>query len=105
MKFKKLICQSSQEVCNGQLVLDVAMTIIGCCYPTNNKQDPELVKSLLEGYNSIRQLTPLELEYLNDFVDYCALAVAFWRFRQFNIRNPDPLLQDKYTEMEQRIKN
>jgi len=92
-----------EEVCHGPLLLDVGMTICGCCYPTNNKLDSSLVDSLLEAYNSVRPMSEKEKKLLPEFVDYANLACAFWRFRQFNIRAPDPSLADKYKEMFDRV--
>lgn len=62
------------------LLVDIAVTISGCCYP-NNKLDKKLVDAFLNAYNSIRPLSDLEKKLLDDFVFYANLSVAFWRFR------------------------
>jgi len=93
-----------EEISFGALLIDVAMTICGFCYSTNNKLDYRLVNAFLSSYCSIRALTSRERILLPFFVDYCILSIAFWRFRQFNIRSFDETLCNKYVEMVERLK-
>ncbi len=55
--------------------------------------------SLVEGYQSVRQLEKLEKRLLQLHIIYGAVATSFWRFRQFNIIYPDAGKNHVYTEM------
>lgn len=94
-----------EEGCHDTLLIDVGMTIIGCCYTAHHQLDVDLANSFLNAYNASRPLTESELESLDCFVHYAALSIAFWRFRQFNIRYPDPHRADTYHEMIARSAN
>lgn len=94
-----------EEVCNDTMLIDVAMTIIGCCYDANHQLDLASVNGFLEVYNRNRQLTDEEWDYLDSYVHYVALCIAFWRFRQFNIHYPDESKAEKYFEMIERSAN
>ena len=88
-----------EEGCHDTLLIDVGMTIIGCCYSAQHALNAEAARSFLDAYAGLRPLTPREWECLDAFVRYAALAIAFWRFRQFNIRRPDARRADAYQEM------
>ena len=88
-----------EEGCHDTLLVDVGMTIIGCCYTAQHQLDAASVQSFLDAYNALRLLTDAEWHSLDGFVHYAALAIAFWRFRQFNIRYPDARQADTYMEM------
>ena len=94
-----------EEVCFDKMLIDVAMTIIGCCYNAQHQLDLASVHGFLETYNTHRPLTNVEWECLDCYVHYAALCIAFWRFRQFNIRFPDESRADKYFEMITRSAN
>jgi len=91
-----------EEVCQAPYMLDVSMTIVGCCYP-NGILDKSLMDTFLESYNDVRHLTPEEEKLMKEFIDYSLLSIAFWRFRQFNVRTLDQSLKDKYLEMVNRM--
>ncbi len=88
-----------EEGCYDVLLLDVGMTIIGCCYTPQHKLNLKAAQRFLGAYNAVRSLTEKEWEHLDCFVHYAALSIAFWRFRQFNIRRPDPHRTDTYQEL------
>ncbi len=94
-----------EEGCHDTLLIDVGMTIIGCCYTPEHQLDITLVHSFLDAYNASRPLTDDEWDSLDSFVYYAALAIAFWRFRQFNIRHPDTHRAETYHEMITRSAN
>ncbi len=94
-----------EEVCYDTMLIDVAMTIIGCCFTAQHQLDTASVDAFLEAYNKHRPLTDDECDCLDSYVHYAALCVAFWRFRQFNIRHPDESSTDKYFEMIKRSAN
>ena len=92
-----------EEICHGALLLDIGMAIVGCCYDDQNRLCRQWARSFLESYNHVRPLTDSECERLDGFVQYAALSIAFWRFRQFNLRYPDANLAQKHLEMVDRI--
>ncbi len=94
-----------EEGCHDTLLIDVGMTIIGCCYTPAHQLDIALVHSFLGAYNALRPLTDKEWESLDCFVHYAALVIAFWRFRQFNVRYPDARSAETYQEMITRSAN
>jgi homoserine kinase type II len=84
--------------CNYFFTFDLGMCMVGTCM-----EDGQLMvnkaKSLLEGYHSIRALSPLEKDSLKLFVEYGAVATASWRFRQYHILSKDENLKNRYLEM------
>ena len=94
-----------EEGCHDTLLIDVGMTIIGCCYTAQHELDVVSVHGFLDAYNALRPLTNKEWDCLDCFVHYAALAIAFWRFRQFNIRHPDARSAETYQEMITRSAN
>lgn len=87
-----------EEACRYFLLFDLAMCIIGSCVEGGRFRQ-HLVAALLEGYQRGRPLTPAEREQLPLHVEYAAATSAFWRFRQFHVRVPDPARGDLYREM------
>jgi len=81
------------------LLIDIGMTIIGCCYLSPHRLNASAASRFLETYNALRPLTENEWKHLDCYVHYAALSIAFWRFRQFNIRHPDPNRTDTYNDM------
>ncbi|KAL6057769.1 Homoserine kinase [Balamuthia mandrillaris] len=94
-----------EEVCLGPTILDVGMTIVGCCYPKDNKLDEELAKTFLTAYRKVRPLSDAELRMLPAFIKYAALTIAFWRFRQFNLRYPNEQRKNDHEPMVERIES
>jgi homoserine kinase type II len=92
-----------EEVCHGPLLLDVGMTILGCCYPQKNQLDEGLARAFLSAYEAKRPMLAEEKAKLQSFIQYSALTIAFWRFRQFNVRTQDEKRKDKHSEMVERI--
>ena len=88
-----------EEGCYDTLLIDVGMTLIGCCYTPQHRLNLEAAQRFLDAYNASRPLTENEWKYLDGFVHYAALSIAFWRFRQFNIRRPDAHRANTYQEM------
>ena len=88
-----------EEGCYDTLLIDVGMTLIGCCYTPQYRLNLEAAQRFLDAYNASRPLTESEWKYLDGFVHYAALSIAFWRFRQFNIRRPDAHRANTYQEM------
>ena len=93
-----------EEGCYDTLLIDVGMTIVGCCYTSQHELNIKAARRFLDTYNAVRPLTESEWEHLDCFVHYAALSIAFWRFRQFNIRRPDAHRANTYQEMITRSK-
>lgn len=70
----------------GPLLFDVAVTINDWCVTDDRKLDPTRVTALLEGYNSIRPLTPQEHDLLPQYLR--AAALRFWISRLHNQNKP-----------------
>ena len=88
-----------EEGCYDTLLIDIGMTIIGCCYTRQHQLILKATSRFLDAYNAVRPLTESEWQHLDNFVHYAALSIAFWRFRQFNIRRPDAQRANTYQEM------
>ena len=88
-----------EEGCYDVLLIDVGMTLIGCCYTPKHELNLKAAHRFLDAYTTVRPLTESEWDHLDGFVHYAALSIAFWRFRQFNIRRPDTHRANTYQEM------
>ena len=87
-----------EEACHYYKIFDLGMTIVGCCAP-GGAVSLDLAAPLVDGYQSIRTLEAGECRLLQLHIEYGAAATSFWRYRQYNIRNPDPLMKDHYLAM------
>ncbi|MCG8636746.1 MAG: homoserine kinase [Desulfobacterales bacterium] len=87
-----------EEACQYFLLYDLGMAAVGCC-AKDGRFDPEKINNLLEGYQAARPMSDAEKDQFRPFLVYAATAAAFWRFRQYNLRRPDPELADSYREL------
>ncbi len=87
-----------EEACHYFLLFDLGMCIAGSC-SVEEKLSMDSTASLIEGYQSVRQLEKLEKELLRLHIIYGAVATSFWRYRQFNIVHPDIGKNHIYAEM------
>ena len=88
-----------EEACNYYRVFDLGMAAVGCCAP-KGKFSLARTGALVKGYQSLRPLEPAEREALQLHVEYGAVATSFWRYRQYNVRNPDREMRDHYKAMQ-----
>ena len=88
-----------EEGCYDTLLIDIGLTIIGSCYTSQHELNFEAARRFLDAYNAVRPMKESEWKHLDCFVHYAALSIAFWRFRQFNIRRPDAHRANTYKEM------
>jgi homoserine kinase type II len=93
-----------EELCYGPLVLDVAMTVIGCFFDAQDRLHGELVEAFLVAYEAQRAMTREERQAWKTALKYAALSIAFWRYRQFNHIHPGHNLKDHYLQMVKRAK-
>ncbi len=87
-----------EEACQYYYLFDIGMCAVGCC-SQNGKFDIAKISDLVQGYQSCLKLNLLEQKQLKVFIEYAAVAGSFWRFRQYNINNPDEKLKDSYLEL------
>lgn len=87
-----------EEACHYYRIFDIGMTAVGCCAP-GGTLSLEMTAALLDGYQSIRKLETAERRLLQLYVEYGATATSFWRFRQYNIKNPDEGMKNHYRAM------
>lgn len=87
-----------EEACHYYRIFDIGMTAVGCCAP-GGSFSVDMTRALIDGYQSIRKLEAEERRLLQLHVEYGAAATSFWRYRQYNIRNPDPAMRDHYLGM------
>ncbi len=87
-----------EEACEYYLLYDLGMACVGCCTGVKGL-DPSKINALVAGYQTLRALSEDEKNQLVPFLTYAATAAAFWRFRQYNLRYPDPDKADNYMEL------
>ena len=88
-----------EEICYDDVVLDVCITIHGCCYTKENQLDINLMKTLVRSYHEEYTLTDTEISLFHKYMIYASLELAFWRFRQFNVVIPGHESAESYKEM------
>lgn len=87
-----------EEACCYYKIFDIGMTAIGCCAPAGRFSAAQTAV-LVRGYQSVRRLQPEECSSVQAHLVYGAAATAFWRYRQYNIRNPDLAMKNHYQAM------
>lgn len=87
-----------EEACAYYRVFDIGMSVIGCCCPGGNFSLAGTA-ALVGGYQRVRELEPDERRLLQAHTVYSGAATAFWRYRQYHLRNPDPSMQSHYEAM------
>lgn len=87
-----------EEACSYYKVFDIGMSAIGCC-SSGGSFSLERAAALVKGYQSVRQLEPDERRSLQAHAAYAAAATAFWRYRQYHVRNPEPGMENHYQAM------
>jgi len=87
-----------EEACQYFLLYDLGMACVGCCTGANGF-DPNKIRALITGYQTRRPLSDAEKKQFAAFLVYAATGAAFWRFRQYNLRYPDPDKADNYREL------
>ena len=78
-----------EDAAAGPLLHDLGIGILGCCYDAEERLSAERVSAMLTAYNQIRPLKRVERQSLRQSVLGAALAVGFFRWRQFNVRHPE----------------
>jgi len=78
-----------EDSCVGPLILDLAVSASACCFTASNELLADRLAALLRAYCGRRPLAVAEVASLGDFMAAGALACAFYRFGEFNVRKPD----------------
>ena len=83
--FKAII--DFEDACHYHLIFELGMGILGTCI-NDITVDLDKARSLVNGYQQVRPLLPIEKESLQLFVRYAAVATSYWRFNKYNIEEP-----------------
>ena len=93
-----------EEACNYYLVFELGMGILGCCIKSNTI-DINKARAFVRGYQQERPLVDEEKESLQLFVQYAAVALSYWRFNKYNIKEPHESMAIQHWEMVEVAKN
>lgn len=89
-----------EVACHQPLVFDLGMAFVGMCGRDEGPGlDLQQAAQIVAGYETERLLAAEEWEVLAGYTVYAAVATAFWRFRQFNLRHPGHVKRERYREM------
>ncbi|WP_067885388.1 phosphotransferase [Nocardia vaccinii] len=79
-------------------LLDLGMALVGLA-DTGGQLDGERVRSVLDGYSSVRPLDSEDVVLLPAMAEHAALIIAFHRYYRHNVRFPNPRQALRYREM------
>jgi len=82
-----------EDSCVGPYALDLAVCASATCFTAGNEFMTDRFEELLVGYSGQRQLSGAERASFVDFMRAGALACAFYRFSEFNVRQPGSNLE------------
>lgn len=82
----------------GEYLLDLGISISGTCLEKGRIITP-LVKSYLEGYESIRPLNEIESKILDHSIILGLLSISLWRIKRFKERDLNPLMENSYRDL------
>lgn len=82
----------------GEYILDLGISISGSCLEKGRISLP-LMRSYLEGYESIRPLKHNEIEFITEAVILGLFSISLWRIKRFKEGNLNPLLADSYRQL------
>ncbi len=88
-----------EEACHYYRSFDLGMVIVGACRDRQGISFEKMGR-FIRGYQKETTLPSIERESLKTFAVYAAVATSFWRFRQYHLLRPEPLLCDKHVEMQ-----
>ncbi|MEK6221018.1 MAG: phosphotransferase, partial [Chloroflexota bacterium] len=86
-----------EEACAYYRIFDLGMAILGLCSEEGSLSLPK-ARSLVKGYQVGNQISQNEIEALQVFVEYAAVATSFWRYWKYNIHHPLPDKKDGHWE-------
>ena len=91
-----------EDVCINVLASDLVVAFIGCGWEDGAPVE-ERWTALLEGYESVRQLSEIERGALPELYYYATLSVAAWRYRKFRMEVTGTEHSDRYKLMTERL--
>ena len=91
-----------EDVCINVLASDLVVAFIGCGWEDGVPVE-ERWTALLEGYESVRQLSENERAALPELYYYATLSVAAWRYRKFRMEVTGTEHSDRYKLMTERL--
>lgn len=78
-----------EDITQLEVILDIGMTILGCCYD-GDEINQKCVITFLEGYEVNRKITSIERENIYLYVRYAILGVLIWRYCKWNLDDESP---------------
>jgi Ser/Thr protein kinase RdoA (MazF antagonist) len=90
-------------ICIGERLMDVTMTLVGCCYDSTDTLSISHATAFLSSYQNILSLTSREREYFETFLCYSLLSIACYRWHRFNVRFPADHRSTSYLPMLKRL--
>jgi homoserine kinase type II len=79
-------------------VFDLGMGILGMCM-AGTAMVFDKARALVKGYQQVRMLEDGEINNLQLFVEYAAIATSCWRFWKYHIDTPTPEKANKHWQM------
>ena len=91
-----------EEAWIGPKAFDLVMSFVGFGWDDGRPVEGRWA-ALVEGYQSVRELSEEEVSALPHLYRYATLSIACWRYWKHNISVPDETLCDRYLEMVDRL--
>lgn len=103
-KCKLMALVDWEDSCLGPYVMDLAVCASAVCFTAANELIEDRFRVLVKAYTAQRSLSALEKASFIDFMMAAAISCAFYRFCEFNVRQPDSdaVAKDSYKIMFER---
>lgn len=82
----------------GEYILDLGISISGTCLEKGRIITP-LVKSYLQGYQTVRSLPDNEKKFLSTAIILGLMSISLWRIKRFKERDLNPQMADSYRDL------
>jgi fructosamine-3-kinase len=92
-----------EDICVGERLIDVTMTLVGCCYDNTDTLSIPRATAFLSAYQDILRLTSCERKYFETFLRYSLLSIACFRWYRFNVEFPSDDRSNSYLPMVKRM--
>jgi len=84
--------------CIDKSIFDLARAFIGCAIE-NKSLNLNYILAMVTGYNISRKLSPLEHDFLFEYIVYAGTISSLWRFIEFNIMRTNENKSHLYKEL------
>ena len=91
-----------EEAWIGPRAFDLAMAFVGFGWE-DGKPVEKSWKALVDGYQSVNELSQAEISALPILHRFATLSIACWRYWKHNLSTPDVSLSERYVEMLERL--